>query len=241
MLDLGWAGLLTVDSSVNNVNAAGTDRINIQSADQAALTGVRGISTDIAKAIVAYRGQNRFNSIADLLDVVAAPNQNQQGQNQQGVPGGGAPPPGQQNPGGPSVPGTNPSGPKVIDENLLMDIADDLTADSASDSPGLINLNSASLEVLSCLPGLNRQLAQAIISFRQSNGFFPNVAWLLKVPGLNRGIFKQLAPRVTARSETFRILCEGRISSTGVRQRIQEIVRIGLRSVTTVSYREDDL
>jgi DNA uptake protein ComE-like DNA-binding protein len=241
MLDLGWAGLLTVDSSVNNVNAAGTDRVNIQSADQAALTGVRGISTDIAKAIVAYRGQNRFNSIADLLDVVAAPNQNQQNQNQPGAPGGSALPPGQQNPGGPSVPGTNPSGPKVIDENLLMDIADDLTADSASDSPGLINLNSASLEVLSCLPGLNRQLAQAIISFRQSNGFFPNVAWLLKVPGLNRDIFKQLAPRVTARSETFRILCEGRISSTGVRQRIQEIVRIGLRSVTTLSYREDDL
>jgi competence ComEA-like helix-hairpin-helix protein len=241
MLDLGWAGLLTVDSSVNNVNAAGTDRVNIQSADQAALTGVRGISADIAKAIVAYRGQNRFNSIADLLDVVAAPNQNQQNQNQPGAPGGSAPPLGQQNPGGPSAPGTNPSGPKVIDENLLMDIADDLTADSASDSPGLININSASLEVLSCLPGLNRQLAQAIISFRQSNGFFPNVAWLLKVPGLNRDIFKQLAPRVTARSETFRILCEGRISSTGVRQRIQEIVRIGLRSVTTVSYREDDL
>jgi DNA uptake protein ComE-like DNA-binding protein len=243
MLDLGWAGLLTVDSSVNNVNAAGTDRVNIQSADQAALTGVRGITTDIAKAIVAYRGQNRLNSIADLLEVVAAPNQNQQNQNQnqQGTPGAGALPPGQQNPAGPGVQRANPSGPKVIDENLLMDIADDLTADSASDSPGLININSASLEVLSCLPGLNRQLAQAVISFRQSNGFFPNVAWLLKVPGLDRDVFKQLAPRVTARSETFRILCEGRINSTGVRQRIQEIVRIGLRSVTTVSYREDDL
>jgi competence ComEA-like helix-hairpin-helix protein len=239
MLDLGWAGSLTVDSSVNNVNAAGVDRVNIQSADQTALTGVRGITTDIARAIVAYRGQNRLNSIADLLDVVAAPNQNQPGG--QGSPNvsGGAPA-GAQNAVQPGTQASNPSGPKVIDENLLMDIADDVTADS-SDSPGLININSASLEVLSSLPGVNRQLAQAIISFRQSSGFFPNTATLLKVPGFNRDILKQVAPRATARSETYRILCEGRITSSGVRQRVQEIVRIGLRSVTTVSYREDDL
>jgi hypothetical protein len=46
---------------------------------------------------------------------------------------------------------------------------------------------------------------------------------------------------VTARSETFRILSEGRVTSSGARQRIQEIVHIGLHSLTTLSYREDDL
>jgi competence ComEA-like helix-hairpin-helix protein len=122
-----------------------------------------------------------------------------------------------------------------------MDIADDLTAGSGPDLSGVININSASLEVLACLPGMTRELAQAIILFRQSNGFFPNIAWLLKVPGLNRDIFKQLAPRVSARSETFRILSEGKVSSTGARQRIQEIVHVGLQTVSTVSYREDDL
>src|SRR6185369_4092171 len=120
---------------------------------------------------------------------------------------------------------------KVIDENLLMDIADEVTTDQGSDLPGLININTASLEVLSCLPGLTRELAQAIISFRQSNGFFANTAWLLKVPGFNRDLLKQLAPRVTARSETFRILSEGRIGSSGVRRRVQEIVRVTLSSI----------
>ncbi|HZR19120.1 MAG TPA: helix-hairpin-helix domain-containing protein [Verrucomicrobiae bacterium] len=236
MLDLGWAGQLTVDSMVNNVNAAGIDRINVQSADQTTLTGVKGITEDIAKAIIAYRGQNRFNSIANLLDVVAASDQNQRGQ-------GGGPDiqptaqPGQNPPGQ----GSTPQGPKVIDANLLMDIADDLTVDSGSDLSGLVNLNSASLEVLSCLPGLSRELAQAIISFRQSNGYFPNIAWLLKVQGVTPDILKQVAPRVTARSETYRILCEGKVQSTGARQRIQEIVHIGLRGVTTLSYREDNL
>jgi DNA uptake protein ComE-like DNA-binding protein len=239
MLDLGWAGQLTVDSTVNNVNAAGIDRVNVQSADQATLTGVKGITEDIAKAIISYRGQNRFNSIADLLDVVAASNQNQRGQS--GGPDIQANPQPGQNPSGRAPQRSTPQGPKVIDENLLMDIADDLTVDSGSDLSGLVNLNSASLEVLACLPGLSRELAQSIISFRQSNGYFPNIAWLLKVQGVTRDILKQVAPRVTARSETYRILCEGKVQSTGARQRVQEIVHIGLRGVTTLSYREDNL
>src|SRR5438445_7295197 len=37
-LDTGWAGLLTVDSLSDNVNAAGEERVNIQTADERALT-----------------------------------------------------------------------------------------------------------------------------------------------------------------------------------------------------------
>ena len=102
-----------------------------------------------------------------------------------------------------------------------------------------ININTAGLSVLSCLPGIDRQLAQAIVSYRQSNGFFPNIAWLLKVPGMNRQIFKQVVPLLTARSETYRILSEGRVTSSGARQRIQVIVRVGLQDIGTLSYRED--
>jgi ribosomal protein S4E len=54
-------------------------------------------------------------------------------------------------------------------------------------------------------------------------------------------IFKQVAPLVSARSETFRILSEGKINSTGVRQRVQAIVHVGLNDIVTLSYREDDL
>ncbi len=232
--DLGWAGLLTVSSSVNNVNAAGVDRVNVQSADETALTGVRGVTPEIARAIIAWRGQNRFSSIADLLDVTAAQNQNQPSPNvSPGTPN---------NPQRASAPGAaNPSGPRVIDENLLMDLGDDVTTDSSGQLPGLVNINTASLEVLICLPGITRELAQAIISSRQANGPFPNTASLLKIPGLTRDLFKQVAPRITARSETFRIFCEGQISSSGVRQRIEEVVHIGLQELTTLAYREDDL
>jgi DNA uptake protein ComE-like DNA-binding protein len=207
-LDSGWASLLTVSSAVQNVNAAGEERVNVQSADENALTMIKGISPEIAKAIVAYRAQNQLRSVADLLDVTAPPRQNpdQLSPNPASTPPGQAGPPAGGNNPGPNPPAANRAGPKVVSPNLLEDIADDLTAQSEQELPGVVNINTASLDVLACLPGMSRDVAQAVISFRQSNGFYPNIAWLLKVPGLSPALFKQLALRVTARSETFRIL-----------------------------------
>ncbi|HEX5397919.1 MAG TPA: helix-hairpin-helix domain-containing protein [Verrucomicrobiae bacterium] len=233
-VDSGWAGIVTVDSSINNVSASGQTRVNIQSADEAALTAVPGITPEIARAIVAYRGQHPYQSIADLLDVTA-PTRSQP-QNQAAPQSSG-----NQGPNTPNAAQGQSAGPEVINQNLLMDIADSLTANSGQNLPGAIDLNTASRDVLACLPGLDPQLAQAIISYRQSSGFFRNVADLLKVSGMTREIFKQVAPLVSARSETYRILCEGMVNSTGVRQRIQIIVHVGLQDVTTLSYREDNL
>jgi DNA uptake protein ComE-like DNA-binding protein len=220
---LGWAGILTADSSVKNVNAAGESRVNIQNADESSLAEVHGITRNIARAIVAYRGKSNFQSIADLLDVTP-PQDNQNA----GIP---------QN----SQDSSGSSGGGVISESLLMEVADDVTASGDQSSAGLININTASLEVLVCLPGMDRDLAQKIISYRQSSGFFANPAELLKVDGMTRDVFKQVVPLVTARSETFRILAEGRVKSTGVRQRVQVIVRVNRDGVKTLSYREDDL
>jgi DNA uptake protein ComE-like DNA-binding protein len=215
--ELGWAGILTVDSTVQNLNAAGEERLNIQTADESSLTSVRGITPQIARAVVAYRGQHRFQSIADLLDVT--PPQNQ--------PGAGG--------------SDDQSGNPVVNEDLFLDIADNVTTDDPENLSGAINVNTAGLEVLACLPGVNRELAQSIISHRESGGYFANVGELLKLPEMTRDIFKQIAPLVTARSETYRILCEGRVNSTGARQRIQAIVHIGLNSQQILSWREDDL
>jgi competence ComEA-like helix-hairpin-helix protein len=222
--DLGWAGMMTVSSSVKNVNAAGESRINVQSADETALIKIPGITSEIARAIVSYRGQNQLQSIADLLDVTRS----QGGSGGRGTTNTAA--------GGPAS-----SGSKVINEDLFVDIADDVTVDSNDSLGGAININSAGLEVLACLPGADRELAQAIISYRQSSGFFPNTAHLLKVPGMTQSVFKQIAPMVTVRSETFRILSEGRVTSSGVRKRIEMIVHVDLNSIGTLGYREDDL
>jgi competence ComEA-like helix-hairpin-helix protein len=227
--DGGWAAVLTVHSADANVNVSGKDRVNIQTADENALTGVTGITSPMARAIVQYRNQNRFQSIADLLDVTPPQNQNGPGRNS------GAAATGQANQS------ANSGGPRVIDQSLLMEIADDLTASSDKEQSGLLNLNTASLDALICLPGIEREQAQAIVSYAQSQGGFANVAELLKVSSVDRQLFKQIAPLVTTRSETFRILSEGRVKSTGTRQRIEMIVRVTQSDVAVLAYREDSL
>jgi competence ComEA-like helix-hairpin-helix protein len=238
----GWARVLTVASGIRNVNAAGKDRVNVKSADEGTLTSIRGISPPIAKAIIAYRGKKQLQSLGDLLDVPAAP---PPGRNPAAQPPVGQPPgsPPNLSVAEPTLRSPNPStgaptGPPVISEDLLTEIADDLTSESGEELPGVININTAGQEVLACLPGVDAQLARAIVAYRQSDGFFPNIACLLKVQGMTHAIFKQVAGQVCARSETFRILSEGRVASTGARQSIQVIVRIGPDTIDTLCYRE---
>ena len=228
--DPGWAALLTVRDTDKNVDASGKDRVNPQTADAAALSAVSGITPDIANAIVSYRGQNQLRSLDDLLSVTPA-NPNQGGANGNGAGGRNQPGNGNQNSSG-------NSGSPVISQDLLEQIADSLSL-AGGDQEGLINVNTASLEVLICLPGVERPLAQAIINYRKSSGYFDNVAGLLKVDGMTRAIFKQAASLITVRSETYRIICEGKINSSGVRQRIEEIVHIGRSDIETLGYRED--
>jgi competence ComEA-like helix-hairpin-helix protein len=227
----GWAAILTVTDTDKDVDASGKDRVNPQTADETTLSGVPGITQEIARAIVSYRGQNPLKSLDDLLSVTAQ-NQNQ---NQGGANGNPQATGGQQ--GGQN--GSANAGPPVISQELLEQIADDLTFASGTDLPGLININTACLDVLICLPGVERPLAQAIINYRKSTGYFDNVAGLLKVDGMTRAIFQQVVPLITARSETYRIICEGKINSSGARQRIESIVHIGRSDLETLAYRED--
>jgi competence ComEA-like helix-hairpin-helix protein len=120
-----------------------------------------------------------------------------------------------------------------------MQIADYVTVSDEGDLTGLVNINTAPAGVLNCLPGIDPALAQAIVSHRQSGGFFASVAGLLQVDGMTPNTFKTLAPFITARSETYRIVCEGKVDSTGARQRVEEVVHIGRRDIETLSYRED--
>ena len=78
----GWAALLTVTDTDKNVSAAGKDRVNPQTADEAALSAVPGITPAIASAIISYRGQNQLQSLDDLLSVTPQnPNQGGAGGN----------------------------------------------------------------------------------------------------------------------------------------------------------------
>jgi DNA uptake protein ComE-like DNA-binding protein len=222
----GWEDVLSIRSGVRNVSATGKDRVNLRTADEKSLSAVNGLSPEIAKAIVARRGQNQFRTILDLLDVTPAPAAGNIDPNALAQ--------GRAN-------ATAPGGPRLVDEELLLRVADDLTTEERDEIDGPINVNSAGIDVLACLPGIERPLAQAIVNRRSSSGPFANVAALLRIPGMNRELLAGILPRITTRSETYRILSEGFVPGRDTRRRIEVVVRIGPTDLTTVAYREDDL
>ncbi len=55
-----------------------------------------------------------------------------------------------------------------------------------------INLNKATVEQLSQIPGLNKDLAQKIVKLRKDNGEFIDMEELLDVPGIDNELLRKL-------------------------------------------------
>ncbi len=68
----------------------------------------------------------------------------------------------------------------------------------AAPSPALpVDLNAASLEELSALPGIGPARAKAILDWREENGPFRYIEDLVQVPGIGEGTLAKLEGYVT--------------------------------------------
>ena len=134
---------------------------------------------------------------------------------------------------------------KLITTDDFRNIVDKITTSDETILSGLININTAPLEVLQILPGLDETKAQAIITYRESEpennqqsqtadqteiqgNPFKNIADVLNVEGIDTNSFKEIAGRITYRSYGSMIkssgidsrgrtiaLCVGAIDRTG--------------------------
>ena len=83
--------------------------------------------------------------------------------------------------------------PKIGEE--VPELTNTVTMTSSSDaqnSNGKINLNKASVEDLTSLPGIGPQKAQAIIAYRDENGRFRSIEELKNVSGIGEKTYEKL-------------------------------------------------
>lgn len=66
------------------------------------------------------------------------------------------------------------------------------TGDTMSDSTGRVNINTATLEELTTLPGIGDTRARAIIDYREQNGAFGNIEDIMQVTGIKEKSFSKI-------------------------------------------------
>lgn len=59
-----------------------------------------------------------------------------------------------------------------------------------------ININSATVEELSKVPGISKELAEKIIEVREENGEFVDMEELLDIDGIDIKLFRQLKKHI---------------------------------------------
>ncbi len=219
----GWKHYFTPVSLEWNRDTQGQPKVNLNQADQTELTQTLSLTEQQAQWIM----QNRpFRRWAELLGGRSVSGQNtptparaqsgavsqtprqQQGQATQRT---GENPP--ENTGGP------------LDWETLMNIIDKSTLTSNSYLSGRINVNTASITVLTALLAGNRQLAENIAVWRQTSvSGFSSVGDLEQVEGMTREILTDLLDFITVRSSVYEIRSTAASAATNLTYTIEVLV-----------------
>lgn len=102
------------------------------------------------------------------------------------------------------------SNDKAIDKDDFKAIANYVTVYDEERIPGMININTAPLAVLKTLPEMTDSVAEALVTRRMGpGGEFQSVADLLDIKGLEDKAFRAMLPRITVRSNVFRVISYG--------------------------------
>jgi DNA uptake protein ComE-like DNA-binding protein len=130
---------------------------------------------------------------------------------------------------------------KLISIDDMRQIVDRVSISDDEVLQGKVNINTAPLEILAMLPGLDEEKAQAIINKRtapegqesavtapqqnaQESGPFAGLGQLLDVEGIDEATFRNLVDHVTYRSHAYRIESEGRSSDGKIVQNCVAVV-----------------
>ncbi len=254
-LDKGLADFFTVYSYDREINPDGQMRLDLNTASESELRQIEGMTQTQAAAIVAWRNQRRFTSLAELLDVTEAQTQGQSGGQgstalrssalkQSSVKGTKLSiSQGKQTQSrdslrksGISSSGAQTQGTRVFNFDQVARMVDWLCV-GTENKHNRININTAPFEVLMTLPGMTEDVANEILTRRASSqGPFTSRSELRDINGMTESLFANIIDYVTVQSYQFRIIAEGREGET--KATIEAVVDIATDPPTILYWRE---
>jgi DNA uptake protein ComE-like DNA-binding protein len=97
-----------------------------------------------------------------------------------------------------------------VTPNAVRSLMDQLTLQPGPQLTGRLNVNTATLEALETLPGVDADMAQQIVDQRQTAGDIQNIGDLLD---LGQPLFRSLVDRVTTKSSVFLVRARGELDN----------------------------
>lgn len=74
--------------------------------------------------------------------------------------------------------------------------AEELGSALETSSDGKLDINKASVTDFTNLPGIGMAKAEAIVTYRETNGKFSSIEDLMNIPGIKEGVFNQLKEHI---------------------------------------------
>ncbi len=237
----GLAGLCTVYSYEQNIDAQGQPRLNVSRAGRRTLVQRLNFTDALADTVVRQR-RRRFRSVMDLVGIrgqAQEPSEQSDGSGQATT-----------RPSGRSAGASSESPSSAAEQDTsgrvneitlrwVADHMDQITVTNRRTLRGLINVNTASKDVLLTLPSLSAESAETIVARRTSaKGAYTSVGQLLGDP-LTEEEFKAVAERCTVRSNVFEVHCRG-VTAGGIRHEIVAVIDRGADPKTVLYWYESE-
>jgi type II secretory pathway component PulK len=199
VLDRGWSGILTAESTDGGMGASGQPRLDLKTASESDIADRIKADSTQAKAIAAYLDANASATMADFI----RQNLSRLARTQSG---------------GSTTPVQNLSKEQLA---LLVDECS-IGAGAGTSQPGKLNINTCAAETLQYLPEISPELADAIVSERSARADgFASVMDLMDVPGVTRQQMATLYDLLCVRSNVYVVTCRGRDARTGLEVEMQ--------------------
>ena len=90
-------------------------------------------------------------------------------------------------------------------QTVMQQIADKLSVDDKAYHADLVNINTASQEVLAAIPGMDHATLQAIMTYRQGGQAFQSIGEFFALQGLTRQQYQNVVAHLCTKSSFYRV------------------------------------